>query len=681
MTELPVREMVLYKHGVGFFVRAGQTGEPQIALTFRKDEINDVLKSLSVFDRAGGQVLGIHYQTPMDQEARLASSSIRLSDVGSERELLRDLRGRKAVLTFEIAPGSMETLSGRVVGIDDMGKEQNRQLQNIGLVISPDEIAPPTVVLLAEDGEVHFLPLASLRRIRVQDSQSARDLTYFLDTSMSEDDRRTVYVRMSDGEHDLYVAYVAPSPTWRVSYRIVAESDEAGETGKALLQGWGLFDNRLEEDLNDVQVTLVAGQPISFIYELYASRIPVRPTVQDESRIAPGPVEFAGALPAYLEEEDESVGDRELLRAINKPTAQSRAKAAEASVENLKRRPAMYVGGSLSGDMAASTSSAEAKDMGEFFQYVVTTPVSIKRGESALVPIINNEVKYHRELLYNGQKLPDHPVVSLRFDNGTGLTLERGPVTVVEDSDYKGEAVVPFTKDGNQVYLPYAVELGVKITERTKERVETIRLRIQEGYIVYDQYQIWEKTYLIENTTPNSLTITLEANINSAYELFDTPTPDVETANERRWRVEVGARAKAEFVQKLRRRGSRQEQLVYLDHQKLQEFMKNRWLDDATLKQLRDLLNTIAQIDKLRAQQTELDTERQKLYNQQEQLRKNMQALSPSGDEAAFRKRIVGQLETSQNRVDEIDREMSDLSRRIKASEQQVSDLIAGLGS
>ncbi|MBC7814004.1 MAG: hypothetical protein H7175_22820, partial [Burkholderiales bacterium] len=106
MTTLPVREMVLYKHGVGFFVRAGAVSGEDVTLTFRHDEINDVLKSLTAFDNAGGQVLGIHYQTPMDINARLANSSIRLSDTASARDLLRDLRGRKVTLTFEITPGT-----------------------------------------------------------------------------------------------------------------------------------------------------------------------------------------------------------------------------------------------------------------------------------------------------------------------------------------------------------------------------------------------------------------------------------------------------------------------------------------------------------------------------------------------------------------------------------------------
>ena len=50
MSDLPVRGMVLYKHGVGFFHREGQIDAEEVSLSFRQDEINDVLKSLAAYD-------------------------------------------------------------------------------------------------------------------------------------------------------------------------------------------------------------------------------------------------------------------------------------------------------------------------------------------------------------------------------------------------------------------------------------------------------------------------------------------------------------------------------------------------------------------------------------------------------------------------------------------------------
>lgn len=660
MQALPVREMVLYKHGVGFFVRAGAVSGDKTALTFRQDEINDVLKSLAVFDTSGGQVLGLHYQTPMDTHARLASSSIRLATHASVRDLLRDLRGRQAALDFEIAAGSIETLTGRIIGLDDPS-EMRGNLEEL-----PDAL----ISILAESGVVRVFRLSMLRGIQIQDSQSEHDLRYFLDTSMSEDDRRIINVRLSEGEHDLVVHYVAPSPTWRVSYRVVAETDEGGSTGKALLQGWGLFDNRLEEDLDDVQVTLVAGQPISFIYELYASRIPTRPTVQDESRIAPGPIEFEGAARQF------SMRDEGIM-AMSAPMPES-ADAEDAP--RFFKRPVQRLG-LISDAKAAMPVQAASKDSGEFFQYIVNTPVSVKRGESALVPIIGADIHYNRELLYNGRKLPKHPVASMRFDNTTGLTLERGPVTVVEDSDYKGEAVVPFTKDGNEVYLPYAVELGIQIDEQAKNSQQTIGIQVEGAYLKFDRYDISQVTYKLENKTAKAHTVTIEAPISPFYELVDTPAPEVETATDYRWRVDIAANSKTEFVKTERRRASSQSFIQRLNYNDLDKYLKNKWLDKALYDDLKVILDMLDDIEVIKRERTALEAERGKIYAAQEHLRANLQTLQPTGQEANLRNRMLQQLESSQNRLEEIETTLQELTLREKDTEKQIEENILALSA
>jgi hypothetical protein len=664
MTTLAVREMVLYKHGVGFFVRGGKVEGESISLTFRQDEINDVLKSLTVFDQGGGQVLGIHYSTPMDTADRLANSSIRLSDQTSLRDLVRDLRGRSASLTFEITPGTQETITGRIIGLDDPPENANAF-----------EPPPPTIALLTLEG-IRVFRFDALHALTIHDTQSEHDLRYFLDTSMSESTSRSVNVRLSEGAHDLLVYYVAPSPTWRVSYRFVGETEENGETGKGVLQGWGLFDNRLEEDLDNVRVTLVAGQPISFIYDLYASRIPDRPTVQDETRIAPGPVEYRGApIPPS---------------ATRKAAFAAAAPAAPPTVEQFLPQhqtmlydaymdEALPEAAALSADMLPQTVSAETKDSGEFFQYNVTAPVSVKRGESALVPIIGSEIRYSRELLYNAAKLPNHPVAALRFANTTGLTLERGPVTVVEDGDYKGEAVVPFTKNDNEVYLPYAVELGVRVVEHVANRTETAGLNIEGRYLVYEEYQVFDTRYLIENANNRPLTITLEAPVNPNWELYNTPKPDVENATERRWRVQVAAGGKAEFTRMERRKTRRHEELRRLDYVRLQEYLKQRWLDNTTYNQLYELLDQQHQIVQAKTRQVQLNTERDSLYKKQEQLRANLTTLQPTGQEATLRGRMLSQLETTQNRLEAIDAEVETLSAQIAAAEKRIEDIIKAL--
>src|SRR5213082_3592873 len=77
------------------------------------------------------------------------------------------------------------------------------------------------------------------------------------------------------GERSLYVSYISEVPIWKTTYRIVLPSKT---DKKPLLQGWAIVDNTIGEDWNDVELSLVAGAPHSFIQQLsqpYYGRRPV----------------------------------------------------------------------------------------------------------------------------------------------------------------------------------------------------------------------------------------------------------------------------------------------------------------------------------------------------------------------------------------------------------------------
>ncbi len=62
--DLPVTQVVLYKHGVGFFERSGKLGPGESArLDFNASEMNDVLKSLTITERGGGKITGLRYDS------------------------------------------------------------------------------------------------------------------------------------------------------------------------------------------------------------------------------------------------------------------------------------------------------------------------------------------------------------------------------------------------------------------------------------------------------------------------------------------------------------------------------------------------------------------------------------------------------------------------------------------
>ena len=70
MSNLPIRRVVLYKHGVGYFERETQIeGDQSLSLSFKQREVSDVLKSLTVLDLDGGTVSAVSYDstTPIEQ--------------------------------------------------------------------------------------------------------------------------------------------------------------------------------------------------------------------------------------------------------------------------------------------------------------------------------------------------------------------------------------------------------------------------------------------------------------------------------------------------------------------------------------------------------------------------------------------------------------------------------------
>jgi hypothetical protein len=636
--------MTLYKHGVGFFERRARFSGEEVELTFRAAEMNDILKSLTAIDQGGGQVLGIDYATPRSREERLSGSSVRLSDDRSLRDLLVDLRGRRVRLL--LAGG--ERPEGLVVGLDEPPEEQAMGTALVSLLLDDEE-------------HVRVVELGHLEGVEILDEEGATDLRFFLRTALGQEESRRVTVRLTPGEHELSVRYVAPAPTWRVSYRLVAqpfeEASSAGERGDALLQGWGIFDNQLEEDLRDISLALVAGMPISFVYDLYTPFTPERPVVEEEARTAPGPVEFAAKLRTGAEPQG-----------APPPSARSAMRAAA---------PAAF-------DQAfveeAAPARATGKALGELFAYAIDTPVTVARGRSAMVPIVGAHLTYSKDLLYNGRQLPDHPVATLRFRNETGLTLERGPVTVIEGGEYVGEAILPFTAAGAQVTVPYAVELGARVQENSGSRSETRGLSVEGGYLLFEVWDVRWREYQVVNRTDRAITVLVEHPRRPGYEPFDVPEPRERTGEHLRFALGVRPGEESTLRVQERRLTHRKEELRRQSLANLQRYLRQGFLDRRTLDRLSKLLILWESIGDYQAKLKELAAERDKLYTAQGQIRDNIAALSQGGKEGALRARYVEQLEGTEERLAALEKQRREIQATIDQVEAEVQERLEHLG-
>jgi len=653
--DLPITHMTLYKHGVGFFERRAKLDGEQIEISFRVEEMNDVLKSLTAIDWGGGQVLGIDYATPQSREERLAGCSIHLAGHRSFRDLVAGLRGRRVRLLLE----QQERAAGILLGLDEELAPQPR--------INSRSVTTPLVsLLLDETDQVQKVALDLVQGVEILDERGANDLRFFLRTALTQEEYRQVTIRLTPGEHDLSVSYIAPAPAWRVSYRLVVgetAADTEGNEGSALLLGWGIFDNRLEEDLEGISLSLVAGMPISFVYDLYTPFMPERPVVQEQGRVAAAPVEFDEAVKGGV------------LRSMG--TMDEPSMAMEAAMA-----PAAYRTRSAIGREALEQAvpvSATGKDLGELFQYAIATPVTVGRGQSAMVPIVSSDLRYRKDLLYNGAKLAEHPVATLRLENDTGLTLERGPVTVIDGGEYVGEALLAFTAPGGELVVPHAVELAITVREEAGSSRQVHGLQVRGSYLQVEEWEVRFRDYQLNNGAAESMTVLVEHPRTAGYDLFDTPEPVDQTSDDLRFEVVVPADKESKLRVQERRLVSRREQLRKQSYRGLQRYLRQGLIDKETHAQVAELLGLWERISDNERSLKEAGAERQKIFGIQQQIQDNMGALSATGKEGALRARYVEQLEASEDELRALDARESDLREEIGRLKGEIRDRIQAL--
>src|SRR5262249_44992804 len=75
----------------------------------------------------------------------------------------------------------------------------------------------------------------------------------------AKDERVLQVTTLGQGERKVTVGYVVGTPLWKTSYRLTLDSDPAAKLAE--LQGWAVLENMSGEDWNEIQLTLVSGNP------------------------------------------------------------------------------------------------------------------------------------------------------------------------------------------------------------------------------------------------------------------------------------------------------------------------------------------------------------------------------------------------------------------------------------
>jgi hypothetical protein len=643
---IPVTSVVLFKHGVGYFERHGSiTGEAAVELAFRASEMNDVLKSLTVLDHDGGSVSSISYESTQPLSKQLEDFAIHIPEGRAISGLLGQLVGTRAVV--HRADGKSE---GIITGVEPFTRQEGQAtIESHRLALWVDGVA-----LESHD-------LSDVKRVELADAALRKDLQHLLDILISakkKDLKRLTIFARGEGERALTVSYVIETPVWKTSYRVLLYGEQTA------IQGWALVDNTQDEDWTEVSLTLVAGLPISFVHDLYSPRYKRRPVVVVEEEAAYAPPVLEHGMPV----------------AAAAPATMMMPGAPPAPPSPPRRAPAPASGGRAMPPPPPQAVTTRTQEVGDLLHYTIDNPVTVRRQQSALVPILHRDFKGKRIAIYNPDVREHNPMSALLFNNSTGLTLEGGPLTVIEDGAYIGEAMLDTIKPDEERVVPFSVELGCRIQlDHRSELTDVHRARISNGTLHLKRYRLNRRIYAIANKTDRVIDLFLDHRFTRGYELVDTPKPVEKTDSFLRFRFDVPAKQTLEFV--VTEKGEERETTAIntADMETFAVWLKNGYVDEATHAALAEIAALAVELGNVRRQIEAHEATIKQIFDNQGRLRENLKALGAGADEKRLRERYVSELGDEEDRLAALRKAIKDLGAERDAKEKALRTKIAGL--
>jgi hypothetical protein len=748
--KLPVRRVVLYKNGVGYFEHLGRVrGNQTLTIDFTSGQLNDVLSSLTVLDLGGGRITAVNYNSEAPLAKRLGALRLPLGEQTTVSQFLSAVRGAR----LEVRSGGA-TIAGRLLSV-----ERKTRTTKEGQVVPYDEIA-----VITDSGEVRTAELGTATSVRLAERDLNQEVGRYLNLIAStrlQDLRRMTISTAGTGDRQVYVSYISEVPLWKTTYRIVLPSKA---NAKPLLQGWAIVDNTVGEDWENVELSLVAGAPQSFIQQLsqpYYSRRPVVPlpeSVQLEPQthaatLIPGNGMLSGnvtdarganvanatvrvydtnnnvvatattddsgnyevhGLPegnyrvevsqqgfrSYVENDVAVTGGEEVSKDVTLQVGMASETVAGAVMDqstfNLAQTPAPFAAkarlprmqpqvspidaATLNATRAAQQAAAQARELGDLFEYKLKQPVTIRKNQSALVPILQSDVAAEKVSLWSEAAGRPQPLLAVWLVNTSGLTLDGGSFTVLEEETFAGEGLLDPVKPGEKRLLSYAADLGVRVDAKAESQSQPVtRVRIFRGVMTQTSEVREQKTYTVRNEDTHARTVVIEHPRRPGYTLSPGLEPAETTAGMYRFRVPVEPK-KTESLKVLEVKPLETRYIINnLTDDQITLFLRQKTINPEIEQALRKIVAQKGVVAGFDSQIQARKDETKRIFDDQQRLRENMKALKGTPEEKALVQRYTKELDDQENRLDAIRKESADLEQKRQQAQAELNRMIEEL--
>jgi len=664
---VPVKEVVLYSSGVGYFEHFGSVANnAETVLRFKTDQINDILKSLVLEDMDGGKVAAVTYpaQGPIDRT--LKSFQLDLTSNPALADLLNQLRGAK--VTIAQSQGGPST-SGTVLGVEKQqrpaGAGDHAALMDVW------------VVNLVSDASIEPIDLSKVSGVKLDDPELQKELVSALAAlSQARDkDKKPVEIHFAgQGDRRVRIGYVVETPVWKTSYRLILTGKD--KDAKAVLQGWAIVENQTDSDWKDVQLSLVSGRPISFIEDLYQPLYVQRPTVVPELYASLRP-------PTY----DDAISNKPAASMMLRDRALAAAPMAKAGRAYGALGGGGFAGGMPSGaadaatvgpmDARASISSiASASKVGELFQYTVGS-VSIARQQSAMLPIVTDDVDVQKLSIYNASTLPHNPLLGARLKNTTGKFLMQGPITVISDGAYAGDASVQDIPIGQDRLISYGIDQEVTMQVKDNNQQSTLVTgKIVKGMLELSYRQTMTQSYVAEDKSDTGRTLIIESPRHGGWDLIE-PKSALETTDALyRFEGKLEPKKVSELTVKEQHIERQSLAMLQLDLDSLMAYSRTGEIPQP----VRDAIRKAADLNSaLTTTRRDIEQRQQKINEitqEQSRIRENMKSVNPN---SSYSKRLLQELDDQETTIQNLHAEIQKLQAQANDQQKSLEDYLANL--
>jgi hypothetical protein len=501
---LPLVRLRLYASGVGYFERHGDVSAGQRKLPVPLGHLDDALKSLVLLSSDSEQ-LSLSFPSrvsPAVARARAGVAAAENTALSYDR-LLAALRGEKVVLTLASAARFGKTqVSGRVMEVVsvepthpsyDHGppgatvKRKSSEGERSEETPAPELARLQLMLLSPEYGVIRF-DLSELVSVRPLDPRIVQRFEAALSARIATRANPTEWLDMAGGDRalqDLRLGYLAETPIWRTSYRLVIQ-----DRGHAELQAWALVHNDTDEAWHDVKLELVDGYPSSFLFPLAAPRYQRRElqTPSDELSSVPQlstttPDAMWGDFSDYQGEVVESIaGDSYGAGGLGLSGAGlggggGRGQGFGVGSARRSRAPALPPAGSdllWVGDLEKQAGVIPPAERAVSV-YEVKTPLNLLPQHSALLPFLKEGVAAKTIVWFSSTGA--QPERAIGITNSTQNTLPEGPMSVFGRGGFLGEALLESLQPGARQFARIGDESDFDLSA-AENNAESVRRHV-----------------------------------------------------------------------------------------------------------------------------------------------------------------------------------------------------------